>query len=392
MLIYQQAGHNTNWNIESFRDDKACDGIIFSPVHMTSKRLAEVDNAIKKSSLFDPQFYVPDSQKSKLHSYEFFPEKIMAGFKTKDFYVIAHESAKLCVDYQMANEFKALIIPARYYTDMVSDYIGKQKEFSIDPFLLEVSKQKIKKSIYVTLPLTVGMLQDEGFKTEILNWVTSYPEIDGIYLLVNFNETSKQLKDYDKLKSYIEFVRALSEAGLKVICGYCSTEGVVLACLDIEAITVGAYENTRGFSIDKFLDDDQIKRGPAPRIYFPKLLNWIRYDTAIEIRDDYPALWQAIYTETQYTEKIFEKGQRPHFTTPGLYKAHFLLKSNLYGNILQNNGVGRVEYTLNLVKEAIELYSAIIEAGVAFFDANCKGEHLPIWNRLLMKMKRDWPQ
>lgn len=389
MLIYQQAGHNTVWNIESFNDDGACDGIIFSPVHLASHKLDLVSSDIKKLSLFDPQFYVPDSQKTKLHTYDFFPEKMMAGFKTKDFYVVAHESARLCLDYQLKNDFKSVVIPCRYYIDMVSDYIGKQKAFSVEPFLAEVSKQNIKKQIYLTLPLTVGMLQDEQFRIEILNWITSYPEIDGIYLLVSFNEPSKQLKDYVKLASYIGFINDLTDAGLKVICGYCNTEGVVLASLDIEAITVGAYENTRGFSIDKFLDDDQIKRGPAPRIYFPKLLNWIRYDTAIEIKEDYPSIWSSIYTETEYTEKIFATKQRPHFNNPNLYKAHFLLKANLYRNILMHDEVERVDYTLQLIKQASELYSEIKKGGVVFFDANCEGEHLPIWNRALKKMKQD---
>lgn len=388
MLIYQQAGHNTVWNIESLRDDAACDGIIFSPVHLPSTKLDNVSSEIKKKSLFDPQFYVPDSQKSKLHTYEFFPEKMMAGFKTKDFQVVAHESARLCLDYQIKNEFKSVVIPCRYYTDMVSDYIGKQKAFSVEPFLSEVAKRKTKNEIYLTLPLTAGMLQDEQFRVEILNWITSYPEIDGIYLLVSFNEPSKQLKDYAKLSGYIDFINDLAEAGLKVICGYCNTEGVVLASLDIEAITVGAYENTRGFSIDKFLDDDQIKRGPAPRIYFPKLLNWIRYDTAIEIREDYPSLWSEIYTETDYTEKIFATKQRPHFNNPNLYKAHFLLKANLYKGILMFNGDDRINYTLQLLKQASELYVEIKKGGIIFFDANCGGDHLPIWNRALKKMKQ----
>jgi hypothetical protein len=387
MLIYQQAGHNTVWNIDSFQDDSACDGIIFSPVHMPSSKLDKVSLSTKRSSLFDPQFYVPDSQKTKLHTYNFFPEKLMAGFKTKDFYVVAHESARLCLDYQLGNDFRALVIPSRYYTDMVSDYIGKQKAFSVEPFLSEVSKQKVDKEIYLTLPLTIGMLQDDQFRTEILNWVTSYPEIDGIYLLISFNEPSKQLKDYDKLTSYVSFVNNLTGTGLKVICGYCNTEGVVLASLEIEAITVGAYENTRGFSIDKFLDDDQIKRGPAPRIYFPKLLNWIRYDTAIEIKEDHPSVWASIYTETVYTEKIFETKQRPNFNNPNLYKAHFLLKSALYKDILTHAGQERIDYTAKLIKQASEMYVEMENGGVIFFDANCKGEHLPIWNRVLKKMK-----
>lgn len=389
MLIYQQAGHNTTWNIDSFVKDAACDGIIFSPVHLAMHNLNKLSPGIKKRCLYDPQFYVPDSQKSKLQSYDFFPEKMMSGFNTKDFNVIAHESARQCLEFQLNNEFESLIVPSRYYSDMISDYIGKQKAFTVEPFLSEASKYKSHKHIYLTLPLTISMLQDEQFRTDILNWITSYPEISGIYLLVNFNEQSKQLKDYDKLSTYMGFITELKEAGLKVICGYCNTEGVVLTSLNVEAITVGAFENTRGFSIDKFLDDDQIKRGPAPRIYFPKLLNWMRYNTAIEIKEDSPDLWKLIYTENAYTEKLFHVKQIPHFSSPNLYKAHFALKASQYKEILGFEGNERVKHLMALIKQAGELYLEMEKNKVMFFDSNCKGEHLPIWNRVLKKMLHD---
>ena len=96
MKILHQAGHNTVWNLESFQNDSCGDGIIFSPVHFNRDRILKVSGDVKAISLFDPQFYIPDSQKEKLHSYEFFPEKITNGFATKDFESFAHQSAAMC--------------------------------------------------------------------------------------------------------------------------------------------------------------------------------------------------------------------------------------------------------------------------------------------------------
>jgi hypothetical protein len=387
MKIYHQAGHNTKWNVDSLNDGMA-DGIIFSPVHYTSTNLVSVDQGIKNSSLFDPQFYVPDSQKNKINTYSFFPETMMSGFSTVDYHSIAHETAEACLDFQEQNNFEALVIPSRYFPDLLTDFIDRQKAFTVEPFLSAISNRGTDKPIFLTLPLTSPMVLDVGFREELLNWITSYPEIDGVYLLVNFDEQTKQIQSFDKLNSYISFANELKEADLKVICGYLNTEGILLAAADVHAVTIGAYENTRGFSIDKFLDNDQVKRGPAPRIFLPKLLNWIRYDTAIEIREDFPALWEDIYTATEESEGVFDSGRRPHFTQPALYKAHFSLMSELYASINTRVPSDRIEFVRNLVLEAHQRYERITSEGIIFFDSNCKGDHLPVWNRILRQLQR----
>ena len=112
MKIFHQGGHNTIWNLDSFRDDNTGDGIIFSPVHFQKERLEVVDTNIKENSLFDPQFYVPDSQKAKLQSYEFFPEALLDGFSTNDYEAQAYQAAEQCLEFQLQNEFESLIIPA----------------------------------------------------------------------------------------------------------------------------------------------------------------------------------------------------------------------------------------------------------------------------------------
>ena len=109
MKIYHQCGHNTNWNIDSFQKDKVGNGLILSPVHSSAEQVAKIPQDLKKTSLFDPQFYVPDSQKNKLNSYDFFPERVMEGFSTRDYEAFSAKVAGMCVDYQVENNFEAMI-------------------------------------------------------------------------------------------------------------------------------------------------------------------------------------------------------------------------------------------------------------------------------------------
>jgi len=132
--VYHQCGHNTNWNIESFEDGVG-DGLILSPVHAQLETIQSRSKEIKKHSVFDPQYYLPNSQKNKLKSYPFFPETISNGFATQDFSLIAAESAKQCVQFQIEQNFERLIIPARYFDQLELNYCSSQEVYSVVPFL-----------------------------------------------------------------------------------------------------------------------------------------------------------------------------------------------------------------------------------------------------------------
>jgi hypothetical protein len=358
-------------------------------VHHALATVRSYSTEIKSASYFDPQFYVPDSQKTKLNTYEFFPEKLTQGFSTVDFIARAYDAAAMCIDFQLENGFKGLVVPARYYDEMVTDYIEKQRAFSVEPFLSYVERNRIQKEVFLTLPLTSAMIKDSKYRLQLLNWITSYPEIDGVYLLLNFDEPLKQVCDFRKLTDYLDFVMELSRADLQLMCGYCNTEAILWAVVDPYAVTMGAYENTRRFSIDKFLDEDSDVRGPAPRIYFPKLLNWIRYDTAMEIREDFPGLWKEIYTRTDALDDLIDRGARPHFTKPELYYHHFeLIHGQLDELARLKKTEQRVKCVQRWIKRADKLYREIADARILFFDDNCRGGHLPAWNRLLRKINQ----
>ena len=387
MKLYHQAGFRSNWSIDSYQNDSVGDGIIFSPVHETKEKLIEKDVQLKSHSLFDPQFYIPDSQKSKLQTYDFFPEVITGdGFKTIDFETVAFESAEKCVDFQLEQGFQALIIPTRFFSDVKSDFTNQQEVFTVSPFLDTIKRRGVKKDIFLTLPMIHSIMIDEGFKNDILNWVTSFPEITGIYVMCDHSENAKQVQDFSKLWGYIDFIRKLQNAKLKVIVGYSNTEALLYTALAPYAVTVGAYENTRMFSIDKFLENESDRRGPKPRLYIPKLLNWIRLNTLIEIKEDNPALWQKIYTPTKYSEDFITK-TNPHFANQEPYKHYFLSFGNQFNDLKALPIDLRIDSLIQSVKTANSLYDEIRQNGIEFFNRDCENDHLEVWLRVLKKLK-----
>src|SRR5258706_10465964 len=114
-LLFHQCGHNSTWSIDSLQEDAVGDGLIISPVHFGITSVLQLSAKVRKRSLFDPQYYLPNSQKTKLNTYPFFPDKLLGGFSTASFSQFAQESANKCIQFQIEQDFKSIVIPARYF-------------------------------------------------------------------------------------------------------------------------------------------------------------------------------------------------------------------------------------------------------------------------------------
>lgn len=377
--LYHQVGHFGNWNFTSFEAEGCGDGLILSPVHQNREQIAALTESLRTHSLFDPQYYLPNSPKAKLASYEFFPEQIANGFSTKDFPLVALQSAELCVAFQVAREFEGIVIPARFLDQMSPKYFERQEEYTVLPFLKALSKAGIPaKPIYLTVPLTAAMLRDEDFHVQILNWVTGFPEISGIYVLVNDDRTTKQIRSREFLSAYLEFAYALSNAGLSVIAGHLNSESALFTLVDEITVTFGSFENTRIFSLDKFIESEEERRAPKARIYLPALLNWIQYDQAMQIRDDDPALWAQLYRPTQHGDGVLAAPVEPYFNQPALYKHHFVCMHEQIKTLAKESVLQRYQRLRDHIREGMGLYQRIEDMPLDL-DPHGSGEHLPVW-------------
>jgi hypothetical protein len=386
LSLLHQCGHNGNWNQASYLDDSVGSGLILSPVHMARAVVERLPEEVRHNSLFDPQYYLPRSQKKKLNTYEFFPENIAAGFETDNFSMHALESARLCVDFQATQEYKGIIIPTRYIDQMISNFCELQDIYTVHPFVEALSELKPDAPAYLTLVLTSHMIKDEKFRTNILNWVTSFPGIGGIYLIPDCERTTKQVDDVDFLEEMLVMLHQLREIGIDVVLGYQNTEGLLMTLVPGVTITFGSFENTRIFSIDKFLETEDERRGPRARIYLPGLFNWIQLNHAKEIRDSARGIWDQVYVPTEQSEQALGAAVEPYFNQPRLYMHHFIVYEAQVREMRELEPVERYEFLRTRIQAAQECYSELGRMWIDL-DKHGRGDFLDSW---LNAMNRHW--
>lgn len=374
--IYHQLGHNFKWNLDSLELDQCGDGVILAPRYMKKDTISSLSENLKRSSIFDPQFYLPDSPKGKLETYDFFPDNAAGGFCTEDYSECAIGGAKSCISFQEENNFKYIVIPTRYYRGTPSDFIQNQENLFVRPFLDQIGN-KYKNPLLLQVILNDLMLKDDDYISDILNWITSL-EIEGVYLIIEANSSSKQIKDADYLLSLFKFIDALKTNNLKVVIGYLNTEAVLLSLADPDIVTMGTYENTRAFKIRTFeITEDSVQAGPNPRLYISKLLQWIEYPYISFIRRAYKNL-EDIFDINKYQAEMFEKSFNWHFSKPQLYKHHFLVFSDQLRRLSKLKGKKRYEMLKNMLSSSIEKFEELSSKGIVL-DTNSDGSHLYIW-------------
>ncbi len=376
--IFHQCGHNAIWNKKSLEEDGCGSGLIFSPTNQKRSIIEGFSPAIKELSFFDPQYYLPNSQKANLKTYDFFPETISGSFATANFSMHALESAKRCVEFQLEQKFCRIVVPTRHFQDMVTDYTEKQDIYTVQPFLETLNSSGTDKEVFLSLSLTSSMLKDDKYVTDILNWVTSYPRIDGVYLIMEHSRTTKQIYDRELLFKYLKLVKELTDVDLKVLVAYTNTEGLLFSLIDGCEITFGAYENTRIFSLDRFVVSDDDRRGPKARIYLPGLFNWVLYSQAKQIQSRLPDIWENVYLPTDYADKALKLTTEPHFNTPELYRHYFLAYQSQVLELSELDIVGRHNYLRERLLNAIDFNNEILDAPIDL-DKHGSGGHIQMW-------------
>lgn len=379
--IYHQCGHNTVWNIDSFCKDKIGDGLIFSPSDFEKEKVEKLDLKIKESSFFDPQYYLPKSDKKKLQTYNFFPNAFMNNdYSTVNYEEKAYDDAYKCVEFQKNNSFNRIIIPCVYKENFTDKYLAIQKELYIIPFVSAIEKLNVNKPVFLTLILKDNYLFDKEIREEILSFATSFQAIDGIYIIPEHVETYKRVRDEKYLFELMKFIDKLKENELLVHLGYTDIEGFILSLSDITSISIGAYENTRCFSIEKFKSNVGKRQGPNPRVFSAKLLQNVEYTYLAPLETLYDK-YDELFEDNEYKIKLFEPTFQWHFTKPEIYKYYFCEYSKLLQK-LPGEYDERYQFILEKIKESMIYYKEINDSGV-LLDERSNGDHLIHWTNAI---------
>lgn len=377
--LLHQVGHNAIWNVKSFEDENCGDGLILSPLHQAKDTVENLSDGTRAASIFDAQFYLPNSRKKKLLSYPFFPEQLAGGFQTASFGNHALELATQCVDFQVENGFRKIVIPTRFIDEMYPDYFEMHQAFTVDAFIEAADNRPL----CLALAVKTAMIKHAGWRRNLLDWITSFPEVDELYLMYENVRTSKQVHDEEFLVESLRFFRDVMQTDLKLTIGYTNTEGLLFSVAGNPNITMGAFENTRIFSLDKFIETEGERRGPKARIFLSGLLNWIQFEDARQIQTRAPEIWQRIYSPTAWADQALQQAVEPTFNQQPLYR-HYFLNMNSEINYLKNMTLQeRKSYLVDKIDHALAMYRDINSRGIQL-ERHGQASHLVGWRNALL--------
>ncbi|WPC42835.1 hypothetical protein [Clostridium sp. JS66] len=385
--VYHQCGHNDVWNFDIFNKDNIGDGFIFAPKMAKYDKIEKLNLDIKSKSFFDPQFYYPRSTVKKFSKIDFFPNVITGGYSTTNYEELCYESANKCVEFQVSQDYKFIVVPTIVYDETPQNYIELLRSLYIEPFLQECTKQNIKgKKVLLSVVIKDTQLANEELKNELLNLITGYEEIQGVYLVPSSKSVSKRIKDMDYIFNLLTFIKDLKENDMYVHLAYIDIEGIIFSLSDIDSVSIGVFENVRKFNLEDFKEktDGSHPNGPNRRIYSNKLFQWIDFDYigAIEGLD----IFAELFEDNKYVSFNVPNEKNWHFKNPELYKHYMMSMYNQY-KALPFDYEKRYNFILNNLKEAIKLNELIENEGV-LFDSNSNGEHLYKWVTAINKYNK----
>ena len=397
--IYHQCGFRYKWNNEVNKIDNIGDGFIISPLDMSMDILKKIDDKELENSFLDPQFYSLNLYKDNYLSYKFLDE-IDSIY---DYSIQKNDISKRCVDFQNNISFKYITIPtidfdlltieesySELYDEIKSEsddssYFNANsiktnllKKLILEPFTNYITESNVTKPILLTIVFNDEMAKNSELFSSMLATITNNEKINGIYLIPQNNRTFKRISDINFLIKIMEFIHILRENDLEVIVGYSDIESLLYTVAGANAVTIGVYENLRKYDGLKFSDTIYKGKGPNPRMFSSKLLQWIEYPYLSVIRDNDKL--SEYFDQNIYFEETQELGYNWHFSKPQCYKHYMLSFSNLIKS-LPDDLDERYEYVDKLLENANSLFNKLSD--YVFFDDNSSGDHINKWRTAL---------
>lgn len=386
MRLYHQCGHNFVWNIQSYEEDNVGDGFILSPVNIEANKISErFDQDQLSKSWMDPQIYLPGDNKSYLSTYPFFPSNALNPFSTERFEQNASTLAKACLNFQAKLELKYFVIPTRHFTDIPQNYFSQLQSMYVLPYIDAMDELGLANPLLLTIIVKPFQLALGPDRDEILTWATSFSGIHGIYLILENQFTSKQIKDPGFLCGAMRFIKALRDNGLEVHLGYTGNEGILYSIADPTSVSIGTYENLRSFDISRLMTlENSERRGPRPRIYSAKLFQWI-VDTSIPPLSELYENWRDLFDDSKYKDYLLNPENSLSFQRSEIYKHYF----QLYSGQVKSLPVlfDRPAYLKEKLQVSLDLFSQIRDSGV-LLDTDSDGSHLVPWINAINMFER----
>lgn len=398
--IYHQCGFRYNWNIDMYREKCIGTGFILSPINMEKCNLSNMEDEEIEKSFFDSQFYALGITKQQYLSYGFLDYIDNLTDFTEDREYIAKRN----IDFQNSINFEYLTIPTidfsllsndnifeSVYTNLFGTSIDESgnnslnllRELIIRPFTDYIKTIETTKKVLLTVVFDEEIAKNNDRFNELITIITSYDIIDGIYLISKCARSYKRITNIQFLLKIMELINTLKRSGMEVIVGNSDIESLLYVVAGADAVSIGIYENLRYYDGNRFVESDEIRRGPTPRMFSYKLLQWVDWTYLYPIGEYYEM--KDIFDNNEYFDMTQINAYKWHFMRPEPYKHYMISFCNMINEMPEADNE-RIEYLNQIFKIAQEMNTDFENNGI-ILDDNSGGGHLSHWRTVLLQYK-----
>lgn len=281
MAVYHQMGHDSE-NLMAEVGLAEFKGVILSPVNYSQYEVDQQVIAAREElnieAIFDPQLYVPNSERGHLRDWPYFPSDVDTADLSSDQWW--GQTVRKLVDTCTPMRPNAICSPCalpRTYSDEYFMSLVKVCSTLAD----SLSGTDIQ-AIQTAVVGTGDLASRERVLTiaSILSQTTS----DRIYLVLVSNlEPRRELSDVEEIKGVMRLISELQASGLRILVGFCSSDVVLWKHAGASDCASGKFFNLRRFTRARF-EEPMGGGGQLPYWLEENLVAFIRESDLIRIR------------------------------------------------------------------------------------------------------------
>jgi len=304
-----QFGYNGQTIVRRAIENDHTDGVILSPTDYEkgkNEKLATEVNESGRTVLFDPQYYIPRTERDAAQTYPYFKSKGGNEFETV---VVQRKPQRedLCeeiLEVQDDMGVDAYISPARHIDALVDRKINEWRDLT--ETFIEIAREKGRDiPVFASLPVEGDVISHPDERNTFLDYVTGL-DPDGFYVSVQYEMGKRYpLTGAQDVHAYVDLMKSLRMNQFEVIAGHSHQISHLLFASGVNAFASGHYKNTKAFDVGRWEPDDEGFGRTVIYYYSDEILNDIRVEQGLQNLHASGFDLSRIRTPSPYDDSLF---------------------------------------------------------------------------------------
>lgn len=281
MSAYHQMGHDSE-NLLHEAHLAGFQGAILSPVNYSLPEVrAQVDSFTSRPDfelIFDPQLYVPTSERGCLREWEYFPDDVDTADLTSEEWWggLLDGLSRSVSELGRVHVCSPAVLP-RVYSDEYMTWLIRAGE------MLRERLEGLQLHTIQTVVVPLAELTAQEGALRIAS-VLSQSRIERIYLiLLGSTEPRRELADVEEIKGGMRLIRLLTAAGMRILVGYSSSDMLLWRHAGATDCATGKFFNLRRFLRSRF-EEPAGGGGQLPYWFEESLIAFLRESDLIRVQ------------------------------------------------------------------------------------------------------------